>query len=87
MGNMNIHIIYLVNSRENWALKICDVDHRRGRPTVATTCINLSMACIATWSFGVEAVLAAAKEIEREQNCLDAVERSVNGEWMMSFNC
>ena len=57
------------------------------RPTVATTCINLSMACIATWSFGVEAVLAAAKEIEREQNCLDAVERSVNGEWMKLFNC
>ena len=38
------------------------------------------MACIATWSFGVEAVLAAAKEIEREGNCLDAVEKSVNGE-------
>ena len=40
----------------------------------------VKMACIATWSFGVEAVLAAAKEIEREGNCLDAVEKSVNGE-------
>ena len=38
------------------------------------------MACVATWSFGVEAVLAAAKELEREENCLDTVEKSVNGE-------
>ena len=38
------------------------------------------MACIATWSFSREAVLVAAKEIEREGNCLDTVEKSVNGE-------
>lgn len=38
------------------------------------------MACIATWSFGAEAVLTASKEIEGESNCVDAVEKSINGE-------
>ena len=38
------------------------------------------MACIATWSFGAEAVLTTSKEIEGESNCVDAVEKSINGE-------
>ena len=37
------------------------------------------MACIATWSFGVEAVQSAAVEIKQGKNCVDVVERAVNG--------
>ena len=37
------------------------------------------MACVATWSFGLDAVKVAAEEIKEGKDCVDALERAVNG--------
>ena len=42
------------------------------------------MACIATWSFGIQAVEVASAVVERGDNCVDAVEKGVNGTTTMS---
>ena len=36
------------------------------------------MSCIATWSFGLEAVRVAGPLINKGTNCIEAVERAVN---------
>ena len=37
------------------------------------------MACVATWSFGLQAVLRASTSIEEGKNCVDVLERAING--------
>ena len=37
------------------------------------------MACVATWSFGLEAVSSAEVSIKEGKSCLDALEKAVNG--------
>ncbi len=37
------------------------------------------MACVATWSFGLEAVEIAAKHVEEGKSCIDAIESAING--------
>lgn len=37
------------------------------------------MACIATWSFGLQAVEGAAVELEGGVDCVEALEKGVNG--------
>ena len=39
----------------------------------------MDMACVATWTFGIEAVEEAARMVERGESCVDAVEKGVNG--------
>ena len=45
----------------------------------ATPDYKLLMACVATWSFGLEAVEVAAKLIGEGKNCVDVVENAING--------
>lgn len=44
--------------------------HHRYTPT---------MACVATWSFGLAAVEAAAQDIKAGKDCIDVLEKAVNG--------
>ena len=37
------------------------------------------MACVATWSFGLEAVITAAGDIKAGKDCADVLENSING--------
>lgn len=37
------------------------------------------MACVATWSFGLQAVLRAQASIEDGKNCVDVLESAING--------
>ena len=37
------------------------------------------MACVATWSFGLQAVLRAQTSIEEGRNCVDVLENAING--------
>ena len=36
------------------------------------------MSCIATWSFGLEAVRVAGQLIDKGTNCVEAVEKAIN---------
>ena len=38
----------------------------------------MTMACIATWTFGLGAVEVASKSIERGSDCVEAVETAIN---------
>ena len=37
------------------------------------------MACVATWSFGLQAVTTAGAFIEEGWNCVDVLERAISG--------
>ncbi len=37
------------------------------------------MACVATWRFGLDAVVAASEDIKQGKDCMDVLERAVNG--------
>ena len=37
------------------------------------------MACVATWSFGLEAVETATRGIKAGNNCIDILENAING--------
>ena len=37
------------------------------------------MACVATWSFGVEAVERASLQLKAGDCCVDALEKAING--------
>ena len=37
------------------------------------------MACVATWSFGLQAVEVASKCIKYGKSCIDAIESAING--------
>ncbi len=39
----------------------------------------MAAACVATWSFGVEAVERASLDLKDEGHCVDALEKAVNG--------
>ncbi len=43
------------------------------------------MTCVASWSFGLPAVVAAAEIMEQGGSCLDAVEKGINGEPNLSI--
>ena len=36
------------------------------------------MACIATWSFGLDAVDVAAQSIAEGEDCVDVLEKAIN---------
>ncbi len=36
------------------------------------------MACIATWSFGLDAILSGAVDIQNNIECVDVLERATN---------
>ena len=40
-------------------------------------------ACIATWSFGLQAVQTAARLLEEGADCVDATEAAVRGQCMV----
>lgn len=43
------------------------------------------MSCIATWSFGLEAVRVAGQLIDKETNCIEAVERAINSKSQIEY--
>ena len=43
------------------------------------------MSCIATWSFGLEAVMVAGQLIDKETNCIEAVERAINSKSQIEY--
>ena len=44
----------------------------------------MEMACVATWSFGLQAVSSAEVSITEGKSCLDVLEKAVNG-MMITF--
>ena len=43
------------------------------------------MSCIATWSFGLEAVRVAGQLIDKGTNCIEAVERAINSKSQVEY--
>ncbi len=44
-----------------------------------------TMTCVASWSFGLLAVTAAAEVVEKGGSSLDAIEKGVNGKILKLF--
>lgn len=45
------------------------------------------MACIATWSFGLESVKVAGDLLNRGVDCVEAVELAINSEFIGHSHC